>query len=318
MKGTVLNQNNKLAVPTVPLSTYKFKSGAVKAKRVIFTPDELSKVKSHPLNPRTQEALSPESIGENYTSMVINGIHEYSLGIYAEDNETVLVIEGSSRLYTANNNELSFPIEILPFGCATNAELRKLIKEKSDKQSFSLRERGLSFEKELIELGVEENEIKTISIKTATELLGVGRETLRKCLKASRINEALILLFPHYESVHNKVYDYLDKLQQNLTKNGVDIDDFIELVNPKFDGVTLSISEMHQVVIDEIDLHLKDLLGQIDNKAPVTVDILPPKLGVYTRKKTSNDGRKVEFILNRHNQKSIDRIEQFIKDELSR
>lgn len=318
MKGTVLNQNNKLAVPTVPLSTYKFKSGAVKAKRVIFTPDELSKVKSHPLNPRTQEALSPESIGENYTSMVINGIHEYSLGIYAEDNETVLVIEGSSRLYTANNNELSFPIEILPFGCATNAELRKLIKEKSDKQSFSLRERGLSFEKELIELGVEENEIKTISIKTATELLGVGRETLRKCLKASRINEDLILLFPHYESVHNKVYDYLDKLEQDLTKNNIVITDFIELLNLKFDANGLSINDVHQVVIDEIDLQVKELLGEKDNKEPVTVDLLPPKLRVYTRKKTSSDGKKVEFILNRHSKESIKRIEQFIKDELSR
>ncbi|MFA0098627.1 hypothetical protein AB4406_26580, partial [Vibrio splendidus] len=131
------------------------------------------------------------------------------MGIWSEDQKTILVLEGSVRRYCAIECEKSYPIKVLPYDCASSKELRELIEDISNKKRHSLRERGLAYKKALIEQGFNPDEMK---INEVADALCVGRETIRKCLQASDINAELIEIFPDYEGIPSSFYARIAKV----------------------------------------------------------------------------------------------------------
>ncbi|MFA0183193.1 ParB family protein (plasmid) [Vibrio cyclitrophicus] len=295
---------------------YQFDKGIVKAvRRVISANDVEVRTKPHPLNPRTQNALNARSIGNTFNSINEKGILEDCLGIWSEDQKTILVLEGSVRRYCAIECEKSYPIKVLPYDCASNKELRELIEDISNKKRHSLRERGLAYKKALIEQGFNPDEMK---INEVVDALYVGRETIRKCLQASDINAELIEIFPDYEGIPSSFYARIAKVEKELIKYSGDVSEFCNELTTKLPCLeSLEIKESQMKVLNQMEMMLNDVLGRNkQSKQWQTTQIISfDAKDKHARMSISSNGRNVKFELGRQSQELIDKIERLIKEE---
>ncbi|EIO4563328.1 hypothetical protein LQM11_003954 [Vibrio parahaemolyticus] len=316
-----VSQSNKLGtkLPLKPKNKiFRLESGSVTATfREIEPNDILNQTKIHPLNPRNQDALDDSAVESTLESIRKNGIDTDCLGIWSDDESSILIIEGSVRRYCAIKSKQSYPIWILPAKSATNKDIRRLIADASDKKPHSLRERGEAYWKEALELS---DDAENMTNEQLSQLLSVGRETLRKALQAFHVDIRLLKIMPNYEGVANNFYPKLAKIEKQLLKKNVQLDEFINEIatsdNVK-NAITLSNkTESQQIILSEMervayDSTPKKIVWKTD-------DIVKfEQKNKFARKSISPNGESVRFELGRIDRKLIENIELIIKKHLS-
>ncbi len=316
-----VNQTNKLG--TKPQSktknkVFRLEHGTVTATFMeIDFNDILNQTQIHPLNPRNQDALDDSSVESTLESIRKNGIDTECLGIWSDNEKTILIIEGSVRRYCAIKSKKSYPIWVLPAKSATNKDVRRLIADASDKKPHSLRERGEAYWKEALELS---DDAENMTNEQLSQLLSVGRETLRKALQAFHVDIRLLKIMPDYEGVANSFYPKLAKIEKQLVKDNTSIDEFIGKIkssdNVKNALGQFSKSEIQQIILSEME-------SVAYNAAPRkntwrTNDIVKfEQKNKFARKSTSSNGESIRFELGRVDNKLIETIESIIKQHLS-
>ncbi|EGU47178.1 ParB [Vibrio ichthyoenteri ATCC 700023] len=314
-----VNQTNNLGskISSKP-KTFRLEGGVVPASlRVINSENILLETEIHPLNPRNQDALDDISVKNTLESISKNGIDTDCLGIWSDDESKILIIEGSVRRYCAIKTEQCYPIWVLPAKSATNKDIRRLIADASDKKKHSLRERGEAYWKEALELT---DKIDSMTNEELSELLSVGRETLRKALQAFHIDMRLLKILPDYEGVQNAIYPKLAKIEKHLKKNSVSIDLFIQEVesSPELNNI----KEMENTV--DIQQQILTVMEALAFKARLkktskwhTNDLVQfEQKNKFARKSISANGESVRFEFGRINSDLIEDIEELIMRKL--
>ncbi|UTZ44621.1 ParB family protein [Vibrio campbellii] len=294
---------------------YKLTNGEREAFRMVIKSDDVEvKTEKHPLNYRNQLAFNERSLAKTLADIRDSGIRNDCLGIWADkERSKIHVIKGSRRRWCAIKLGIDYPIWVLPFGCATNDDIRKLIASDELQRPHSYRERGEGMCVQLKERGLEPDSMKNDEI--AAEL-GIGRETVRKCMQAHYVNSRLLELIPDYESVNQPVYAELAKLEKALDKDSTkSISGVVKKVSLALVGVeSLETDEAQKKAIEELN---KAILGKGKSKGTewkasdiVKFDSRLKK----ARKLVSADGRNVKFELNRQDPDLIAKIESLIKE----
>ncbi|MGL1259928.1 hypothetical protein ACSTK8_24395 [Vibrio parahaemolyticus] len=293
---------------------YNFTNGEQTATRIVLSAGEVeTKTEKHPLNPRNQKALNERSLAKTLASVREDGITEDCLGIWKDKDRTVIqIIKGSSRRWCAIKAGVDYPVWVLPAGCATNDDIRKLIANDELQRPHSYRERGEAIVEQLKERGLDFESMKNEEI--AAEL-GIGRETVRKCMQAYRVNNRLLELIPDYESVKQPVYGKLAKLERALDKDpSKSINHVANAVKMATIGIEkLDTEEAQEKVIGEIE---KAILGKGGADVGWTVTELAKfdSSRKKARKHVSPDGRNVKFELNRQDPELIEAVENLIRE----
>lgn len=316
-----VNQANNLGGKSVSKSkTFRFEGGVFTATLREITPKSLKKeTEIHPLNPRNQDALNEHSVKSTLESISKNGIDTDCLGIWSDDESKILVIEGSVRRYCAMKTEQVYPIWVLPAKSATNKDIRRLIADASDKKPHSLRERGEAYWKEALELS---DNVNMMTNEELSELLDVGRETLRKALQAFNIDMRLLKIMPDYEGVPNNIYPKLAKIEKHLAKNNIDIDIFVKNVNlnqeVELARTKTGISNIQQCILSVMEnIAFESKLKKNNNWQ--TSDLVKfDKKNKFARKSISPNGENIRFEFGRINIDLINDIEEMVKKRLSK
>ncbi|WP_104037624.1 ParB family protein [Vibrio jasicida] len=315
-----VNQTNNLGdKSTSKLKAFRLEGGVVSATLRTIDPKLLAKqTEIHPLNPRNQDALNDVSVKSTLESIRRNGIDTDCLGIWSDDESKILVIEGSVRRYCAIQTAQAYPIWVLPANSATNKDIRRLIADASDKKPHSLRERGEAYWKEAQELS---DNLNTMTNEKLSDLLGVGRETLRKALQAFKIDIRLLKVMPDYEGVPNGIYPKLAKIEKHLAKNDVNIDSFIQEVDLSHEVKVAksenSISDIQQCILSVME-HLAFKAKPKKKMDWQTNDLVKfDQKNKFARKSISASGENIRFEFGRINSELIDDIEELIKLRLS-
>lgn len=294
--------------------TYNLTNGEKTATRIVLSAGEIeTKTEKHPLNPRNQRALNERSLAKTLASVREYGITEDCLGIWKDkDRNIIQIIKGSSRRWCAIKAGVDYPVWVLPADCATNDDIRKLIANDELQRPHSYRERGEAIVEQLKERGLDFESMKNEEI--AAEL-GIGRETVRKCMQAYRVNNRLLELIPDYESVKQPVYGKLAKLERALDKDpSKSINHVANAVKMATIGIEkLDTAEAQEKVIGEIE---KAILGKGGADAGWTVTELATfdSSRKKARKHVSPDGRNVKFELNRQDPELIEAVENLIRE----
>lgn len=317
-----VKQSNNLGSSAQFTNTSKTKlftleSGKVSATHhIISTVDIETKTRAHKLNPRNQKALCLDAVRKIIEDIRENGIDTDCVGIWSDDNTTIEVIEGSVRRWCAIETDQVYPIWVLPAGCATNRDIRRLISSAVMQKAHSFRERGRAMMQEAIEL--DSNAIN-MKVNDLSALLDIGRETVRKLLQAYKVSEVLIEAFPDCEGIPNSFYASLSRIEKILIKHSRKPAEFVK------DAQKNVIMESFATV-DDRQVHLLKSMEQLEAKIKggsgksewdavevVTFDSKDKRV----RKLTNNDGRLVKFEFSRIEKELIDEIEILIKNRYS-
>ncbi|QFT40023.1 MULTISPECIES: ParB family protein [unclassified Vibrio] len=297
---------------------FKLESGVVNAIRMVISADEVdTKTKSHPLNPRNQEALNAVSVGSTLNSVRENGIDTDCLGIWSDDKKTILVIEGSVRRFCAITASKDYPIWVLPANSASNKDIRRLVADAGDKKPHSWRERGKAYWSEAEELGKDPS---TLKVDELAALLGVGRETMRKCIQAFKIDIRLLSLIPDYEGVPTSFYGKLAKVEKELARNFMNLGEFCKKISKQLDSASsMDVVAAQEYVMEKILAELTKEIGGSNGAGWETIDVVKfDSKDKHVRKSVSPNGRTVKFELSRIDTSIIDDIEQLLKDRLGK
>lgn len=298
--------------------SFKLSSGEVKAQRIVIAPDQIEeKTKKHPINPRNDKAFNERSLAKTLQSIREKGIEDDCLGIWS-DNErtTILIIKGSSRRWCAIKAGVEYPVWVLPASSATNDDIRQLIANDELQRPHSFRERGEAYIQQLKERGLEPDSMK---IDDMAAELGVGRETMRKCIQAYKVNNRLLELIPDYEAVKQGVYSKLAKIEKAIDKDSrKTIASVVSSVTLALVGIDkLDTEEAQEKALAEIE---KAVYGNdLDSESGWSVTELATfdsKLK-KARKLVSADGRNVKFELNRQDPDLIKAVENLIKEHVT-
>ncbi|RIW17865.1 ParB/RepB/Spo0J family partition protein [Vibrio harveyi] len=296
---------------------FKLSGGEFKAQRIVIAPNQIeTKTKKHPVNPRNDKAFNERSLAKTLSSIREKGIEDDCLGIWADkDRKTILIIKGSSRRWCAIKTGVEYPVWVLPAGSATNDDIRQLIANDELQRPHSFRERGEAYIEQLKERGLDPESMKNDEI--AAEL-GVGRETMRKCIQAYKVNNRLLELIPDYEAVKQGVYSKLAKAEKAIDKDSSkSITSIVNAVTLALVGIEkLDTEEAQEKALTEIE---KAVYGNdVDSESGWSVTELATfdsKLK-KARKLVSSDGRNIKFELNRQDPELIAAVEKLIKEHV--
>ncbi len=313
-KGS-LEQGNKL----IAGKTYNLSKGEVKAQRIVIAHEQIeAKTKKHPLNPRNQKALNERSLSKTLNSIRSKGVEDDCLGIWENaERKTILIIKGSSRRWCAIKAGADYPVWVLPADSASNDDIRQLIANDDLQRPHSFRERGESYVEQLKERGLDH---QTMTNDEIAAELGVGRETMRKCMQAYKLDRRLLELIPDYEAVNQGIYRKLAKVEKAIAKDSAkSIPSVVSAVSLALVGIeNLDTSEAQERAMCEIE---KAVYGEdVDADSGWSVTELATFTSKHkkARKLVSSDGRNIKFELNRQEPELIEAVEKLIKEYINK
>ncbi|HHR6132287.1 TPA: ParB family protein [Providencia alcalifaciens] len=284
----------------------------VDAEHIIIAGNKISEQTAvHSLNPRNQEALDENSMGDILEQIKLRGVD--TEGIAIRIGSIYYLIEGSRRRYCCIKLSTDLPLWVLP-NDISNEDIFSIINAAQSSRKLSYREVGIQYQKLM-----EDNNFTTN--EQLAQYIGLSTESIRKRIQAALIDVRLINLFPDCEGIPNTFYARLSKLQSNANKEGIDLAILCkEVKNNHKDLVIENIQETQKNTLEE----LSTILELITNKtkqasAWKTSNIIEfNNKDQYARISYNGNGRKVRFEFNRLNQTVIEEIEHLIKLKLSK
>ncbi|MCG3883716.1 ParB N-terminal domain-containing protein [Photobacterium leiognathi] len=252
--------NNLGNIPkAVPKKKYTLSDGReFEAERIVIPfADIKSKTRVHILNDRNQDALSEFSVSDILPSIRINGVRIE--GIVLEANDGIYeLLDCSRRSFACQIAERDLPVWVIKNSDQlSQTDLREIIKSTELQKPLSYRERG----KRYARVKQEQNYKSNAEI---AKYLGLGEETVRKCVVAYSVDLNLVKVFPDYEGIPNGYYNKLKKLQAKLSANNVSVSDFISGISfPNYsNSSSTSILQMQKEVLELLIAHHDDLYGE--------------------------------------------------------
>ncbi|HHE6471526.1 TPA: ParB family protein [Providencia rettgeri] len=293
--------------------TFTLKDGRkVDAEHIIVSGDKVSEqTVVHSLNPRNQEALDENSMGDILEQIKQRGVD--TEGIAIRKNGIYHLIEGSRRRYCCIKLSTDLPLWVLP-NDISNEDIFSIISAAQSSRKLSYREVGLQYQKLM-----EDNNFTTN--EQLAQYIGISTESVRKRIQAALIDVRLVNLFPDCEGIPNTFYARLSKLQSNANKEGIDLEVLCKEVRANRKGLEIeNIQETQKNILDDLSTILELMTDKTKPaSAWKTTDIVEfNNKDQYARISYSGNGRKVRFEFNRLNQTVIQELERLIKLKLSK
>lgn len=287
--------------------TRTFCNGDVRAeRRIIKASDVESHTQAHPLNPRNQVALTLDSVRDILPSIEREGVNVEGIAIKCSETGVFLLLDSTRRRFCCITANKDLPVWEL-IGTVKLSQMVSLIQESQKSKKWSYREEGKTF------LRVKEDK-NFSTIEELAEELNIGRETVRKKVKAAEIDAILIEIFSDFEGIPNTFYSKLAKIESSLIKHELSVDEFVKDVQtslPEYDG---DVEQSQSSVLEHLTNSLSVLLdGDQSKKEWVKSELANyGDKKKYARKNVSPDGNVIKYEFSRLNKKVLKEIEQFI------
>lgn len=309
-KVTDFSNKNKrlLGGATSTRRAFTLASGKVVYGEHTVTPynEIASSIAVHALNPRIQEDLSFDACGDIATKIEHEGVLENGITVVNRATGKADVIEGSRRLWCANEYHKDFPHWKIDDE-VSDSDIEALIRSLESKKPISYRERGMKYPKIMAD-----NNLTKVDELAA--FLGRKKETTRKLLQAATIDPVLIHAFPDCNGIPNTYYAKLAKVERDINKFGGNV---VEFVKAALSQVTTDqntpLLNRQAAVMESLEA-LRIERFESDKPKPESRTIVE-----FSDKKKSAvvefsaDKRTATFVLKRLDASLISQIEQLIK-----
>ncbi len=299
-------------------NTRTFLTGKVKATRIIVLSSDIeSKTGIHPLNPRNQEALTLEAVRDIYPSIKANGVNQEGVAIRCQSSNRLLLLDASRRRFTCLHAGVDLPLWELQ-GDLTDEDILAIINDSQEVKRWSYPEHAQYLFKVAERKGID---VKSAKLEELASALSIGRESLRKRIAANNVSIALREVFVDFEGIPNAYYSELAKLQRELEKSQLAIEDvmvrFIDEV--KLPSESLSVDDMQKLTLE----NLKSFVSEVLNVKKKNKDwkkeslALFDKKGCYATVSQSPDRNKLKIEFSRIGAEKEKQILDYIKTVLN-
>lgn len=309
-KRTGFNQGNQLGKRNKsesPKKVFTFASGkTATAERVVVQADELThKTAIHPLNPRSQESLTLDSVRDILPTIQEEGVHTEGVAIKDEQG-TYQLLDSSRRRFTCVHAQKDLPLWVIEDNVG-QPDLIAFIQTTQSVKRLSYRELGSDYQGMM-------DEQQFNKIDQLAEYLNIGRETCRKRFAAAAIDQRLISIFPDCEGIPNGYYAKIAKVEKHLTKEGVTTSRFIKSLKVKLDDFeSVEDKQKHVLTLMEAQIAKGTEKVSWDTQALASFD----DKNKYAKVSRSSDKRGLKIELSRLPAELYDEIVAFVEQKVS-
>lgn len=292
----------------------QFGSQVYTARHVVIKAENVEKTTiAHSLNVRNQDSLTLDSVRDILPEVSAEGVKQEGVAFLNPETKIYELFDGSRRRFCAIETNKDLPLWVLDKS-PRPSEIKAYVELTQKVKKFSWREQGKSYIKFALEQGIDKDDFEAIG-----KALGVSKETIRKKIQAANINSILIDSIPDCEGIPTRFYGVLAKIEKALSKNNIDLDNYLKEVRESFntheediDLVQSAMLESFMVVLEKMLAKPKKKEARIENLAEFE------SKNKYARINVSPDGRKAKFEFSFLTKDELSDIENYVRNRLNR
>ncbi|MGR5367943.1 ParB family protein [Photobacterium damselae] len=279
----------------------------VEALRVIIPYAEIeAKTSIHELNPRCQNSLSLEAVRDILPSIEMEGVHMEGVAI-KDDSGCYQLLDSSRRRYCCLIAKKDLPLWVINEDVSFE-DLTSFIKTTQSVKRLSYRELGAGYQKIMLDKAFDK-------LEELADYLSIGRETCRKRFVAATLDQYLINIFPDCEGIPNTFYAKLAKIEKNLVKKNITIEEFIQSIDVSKLQNNSSVEEKQKEILQLMEIKALDKLVKNTWSTKSLAEFQDKNM--YAKVSTSNDKRGLKIELNRLPSSLYDDIVNYITSKIN-